>query len=304
MTLSSNLRGSLFMAAAMASFTVNDTITKAVSAELNIGEILLVRGLVAMVLVAALAWYRDALRSFSVLLIWPVGLRVLGEIGGTLTYLSAIAQIPLANASAIFQALPLVITLGAALVFGEPVGWRRWLAIAAGFIGVLVIVRPGAEGFSQAALLALASVGFCAVRDLATRRIPKHLPTVFITLLTTVTVTTAGAVVLVPLGGWRAPSGNALGLLTLAAVLILIGYQCIIVSLRTGDISAVAPFRYTALPWAMLTGYLAFGHKPDGPMLAGAAIIVASGLYAFYRERKRDKLRPAATGPGLPPDGL
>ncbi|WP_410712075.1 DMT family transporter [Bradyrhizobium sp. BEA-2-5] len=304
MTLSSNLRGSLFMAAAMASFTVNDTITKAVSAELNIGEILLVRGLVAMVLVAALAWYHDALRSFSVLLIWPVGLRVLGEIGGTLTYLSAIAQIPLANASAIFQALPLVITLGAALVFGEPVGWRRWLAIAAGFIGVLVIVRPGAEGFSQAALLALASVGFCAVRDLATRRIPKHLPTVFITLLTTVTVTTAGAVVLVPLGGWRAPSGNALGLLTLAAVLILIGYQCIIVSLRTGDISAVAPFRYTALPWAMLTGYLAFGHKPDGPMLAGAAIIVASGLYAFYRERKRDKLRPAATGPGLPPDGL
>ncbi len=292
------------MAAAMASFTVNDTITKAVSAELNIGEILLVRGLVAMVLVAALAWYRDALRSFAALLIWPVGLRVLGEIGGTLTYLSAIAQIPLANASAIFQALPLVITLGAALVFGEPVGWRRWLAIAAGFIGVLVIVRPGAEGFSQAALLALASVGFCAVRDLATRRIPKQLPTVFITLLTTVTVTTAGAFVLVPLGGWKPPSGQALGLLTFAAVLILIGYQCIIVSLRTGDISAVAPFRYTALPWAMLTGYLAFGHKPDGPMLAGAAIIVASGLYAFYRERKRDKLRPAATGPGLPPDGL
>ncbi|MBR0895872.1 DMT family transporter [Bradyrhizobium tropiciagri] len=304
MPLSSNLRGSLFMAAAMASFTANDTITKAVAAELNIGEILLVRGLVAMVLVAALAWYRDALRSFSALLIWPVGLRVLGEIGGTLTYLSAIAQIPLANASAIFQALPLVITLGAALVFGEPVGWRRWLAIAAGFIGVLVIVRPGAEGFSQASLLALASVGFCAVRDLATRRIPKQLPTVFITLLTTVTVTTAGAVVLVPLGGWKAPSGHALGLLTLAAVLILIGYQCIIVSLRTGDISAVAPFRYTALPWAMLTGYLAFGHKPDMQMLAGAAIIVASGLYAFYRERKRDKLRPAATGPGLPPDGL
>ncbi|MHC2333890.1 drug/metabolite transporter (DMT)-like permease [Bradyrhizobium sp. USDA 4454] len=288
----------------MASFTANDTITKAVAAELNIGEILLVRGLVAIVLVAALAWYRDALRSFSALLIWPVGLRVLGEIGGTLTYLSAIAQIPLANASAIFQALPLVITLGAALVFGEPVGWRRWLAIAAGFIGVLVIVRPGAEGFSQASLLALASVGFCAVRDLATRRIPKQLPTVFITLLTTVTVTTAGAAVLVPLGGWKAPSGQALGLLAFAAVLILIGYQCIIVSLRSGDISAVAPFRYSALLWAMLTGYLAFGHKPDMQMLAGAAIIVASGLYAFYRERKRDKLRPAATGPGLPPDGL
>ncbi|WGS23886.1 DMT family transporter [Bradyrhizobium sp. ISRA464] len=304
MTLSSNLYGSLFMAAAMASFTMNDTITKGVSSELNIGEILVVRGGFAIVLVTALASHRKALRSFRSLLIWPVGLRVVGEIGGTLTYLAAISQIPLANASAIFQALPLVITLGAALVFGEPVGWRRWLAIAAGFIGVLVIVRPGAEGFSQAALLALASVGFCAVRDLATRRIPKQLPTLFITLLTTVTVSTAGAVILFPLGGWKAPSGHALGLLALAAVLILIGYQCIIVSLRTGDISAVAPFRYLALLWAMLLGYLVFGHKPDGPMLAGAAIIVASGLYAFYRERKRDKLRPAATGPGLPPDGL
>jgi drug/metabolite transporter (DMT)-like permease len=302
--LSSNIRGSLLMAAAMASFTVSDTITKGVSSELNIGEILLVRGGFAIVLVAALAVYRDALRSPRALLIWPVALRVIGEIGGTLTYLSAIAQIPLANASAIFQALPLVITLGAALVFGEPVGWRRWLAIAAGFIGVLIIVRPGAEGFSQAALLALASVGFCTVRDLATRRIPKHLPTLFITLLTTVTVTTAGAVVLVPLGGWKPPSGHTLGLLALAAIMILFGYQCIIAALRTGDISAIAPFRYSALLWAMLAGYVAFGHRPDGQMLAGAAIIVLSGLYAFYRERVRDKLRPAASGPGLPPDGL
>ncbi|MFB9263417.1 DMT family transporter [Bradyrhizobium erythrophlei] len=304
MKLSPNLRGSLFMAAAMASFTVNDAITKAVSSELNIGEILLVRGGFAMVLIAALAVHRKALRSLRALLVWPVALRVIGEIGGTLTYVAAISQIPLANASAIFQALPLVITLGAALVFGEPVGWRRWLAITAGFIGVLVIVRPGAEGFSQPALFALASVGFCAVRDLATRRIPKELPTVFITLLTTVTVTTAGAVILVPLGGWKAPSGHALGLLALTAVLILIGYQCIIAALRSGDISAVAPFRYLALLWAMLLGYLVFGHQPDGPMLAGAAIIVLSGLYAFYRERKRDELRPAATGPGLPPDGL
>jgi len=292
------------MAVAMASFTINDAITKAVSSELNVGELLLIRGLFAMVLVAALAVHRKALRSFRALLMWPVALRVIGEIGGTLTYVAALAQIPLANASAIFQALPLVITLGAALVFGEPVGWRRWLAIAAGFIGVLVIVRPGAEGFSQAALLALASVAFCTVRDLATRRIPKQLPTLFITLLTTVTVTTAGAAAVIPFGGWTAPSGHALGLLALAAVLILIGYQCIIAALRTGDISAVAPFRYSALLWAMLLGYFAFGHRPDGAMLAGAAIIVLSGLYAFYRERVRDKLRPAATGPGLPPDGL
>ena len=115
------------MAVSMAVFTMNDSITKAVSSQMNFGQMMLVRGLVAIVLIAAFAWYQDALRPLRTLLIRPVGLRVIGEIGGTLTFLSAIAHMPLANASAIFQALPLVITLGAALVFGEPVGWRRWL---------------------------------------------------------------------------------------------------------------------------------------------------------------------------------
>ena len=185
-------------------------------------------------------------------------------------------------------------------MFGEPVGWRRWLAITAGFIGVLIIVRPGVEGFNQFSLLALVSVVFCAVRDLATRQIPAQIPSLFITLLTTVTVTAAGAAILVPLGGWTPPSGRALGLLALAAVLVLIGYQCVIMALRSGDISAVAPFRYSALLWAMLLGYLVFGDVPDAMMVTGASIIVLSGLYAFYRERMRApagggrRIRPAA----------
>lgn len=292
------------MVAAMASFTTNDTLTKAVSSEMNIGQILLLRGVFALVLIGALAVHRGALRPLKLLLIRPVALRAIGEIGGTLTFLTAISHMPLANAAAIFQALPLVITLGAAIVFGEPVGWRRWLAISAGFVGVLIVVRPGMAGFSQYALLALASVAFCAVRDLATRSIPGHLPSVFIALLTTVTVTTAGAVVLVPLGGWTPPSAKAVGLLALAAVFVLIGYQCIIQALRSGDISAVAPFRYFALLWAMGLGYLVFGDRPDLPMVIGAGIIVSSGLYTLYRERIRNKLRPAATASSLPPDGL
>jgi drug/metabolite transporter (DMT)-like permease len=291
------------MAAAMAAFTMNDTITKSVSSELNIGQIIVVRGGFAIVLIAALAAWRGALRPWQTLMVGPVGMRVVGEIGGTLTFLLAIAHMPLANAAAIFQALPLVITLGAALVFGEPVGWRRWLAIAAGFIGVLVIVRPGTAGFNEFSLLALASVAFCTVRDLATRRIPQQIPSLFITLLTTVTVTTAGAAVIYPLGGWTPPSARVVGLLALAAVLLLIGYQCVIMALRTGDISAVAPFRYTALLWAMLLGYLAFGDRPDRYMLIGAAIIVLSGLYAFYRERVRHRLI-AASSSGPPPEGV
>ena len=291
------------MAAAMAGFTMNDAITKAVSSEMNFGEIMLVRGVVAIALIATLAWHQGAVRPLRTLVMKPVALRVVGEVLGTVTFLAAIVHLPLANTAAIFQALPLAVTLGAALMFGEPVGWRRWLAIMAVFIGVLIIVRPGVEGFNQFTLFALVSVVFCAVRDLATRRIPAQVPSLFITLVTTVTVTLAGAAIIIPLGGWTPPSSRALGLLTLAAVLLLIGYQCVIMALRSGDISAVAPFRYSALLWAMLLGYLVFGDVPDAMMVTGATIIVLSGLYAFYRERIRH--RPvAADASGLPPDGL
>lgn len=291
------------MAVGMAGFTMNDSITKAVSSEMNFGEVMLVRGLFAIALIAALAFQQRAVRPLHTLMVKPVALRVIGEVGGTISFLAAITHLPLANTAAIFQALPLAITLGAALAFREPVGWRRWLAITAGFIGVVIIVRPGVEGFNQFSLFALISVIFCAVRDLATKKIPAQIPSLFITLLTTVAVTTAGGIILVPLGGWTPPSGRALGLLAFAAVLLLIGYQFVIMALRTGDISAVAPFRYSALLWAMLLGYLVFGDVPDGMMATGASIIVLSGLYAFYRERKRE--RPvAAAASGLPPDGL
>jgi drug/metabolite transporter (DMT)-like permease len=291
------------MAVAMAAFTMNDSITKAVSSEMNFGEIMLVRGVFAIALIGALAWHRGAMRPLRTLMMKPVALRVAGEVGGTVSFLAAIVHLPLANTAAIFQVLPLAITLGAALLFGEPVGWRRWLAITAGFIGVLIIVRPGLQGFNQFSLLALVSVVFCAARDLATKRIPAQIPSLFITLLTTVTVTATGAVILIPLGGWTPPTLRALGLLALAAVLLLIGYQCVIMALRSGDISAVAPFRYSALLWAMLLGYLVFGDVPDAMMVTGASIIVLSGLYAFDRERKRH--RPvAADASGLPPDGL
>lgn len=291
------------MAVAMAAFTMNDSITKAVSAEINFGEVMLVRGLFATAFITALTFHQRAARSLRTLFVQPVALRLVGEIGGTISFMAAITKMPLANTLSIFQALPLAITLGAALVFGEPVGWRRWLAIAAGFIGVLIIVRPGAAGFTQYSLLALISVAFCSLRDLATKQIPARIPSLFVTLLMTVMVTVTGAVILFPLGGWTPPSVRALALMALAAVLMLTGYQCMILALRSGDISAVAPFRYSALLWAMLLGYLVFGDKPDAPMVTGASIIVGSGLYAFYRERVRE--RPvAATTTGIPPDGL
>jgi drug/metabolite transporter (DMT)-like permease len=299
-----NIRGSLFMVVGMASFTMNDAITKAVSSEMNFGQVMLVRGLFATVLIAALAWHRGALRSPRTSMMAPVALRVAAEVGGTIAFLTAIVNLPLANTAAIFQALPLAVTLGAALAFREAVGWRRWLAITAGFVGVLIIVRPGLEGFNEYSLFALGSVFFFALRDLATRPIPAHIPSLFITLVTTVAVTVVGGIILFPLGGWSPLSARALALLMLAAVLVLVGYQYVIMALRTGDMSAVAPFRYTALLWAILLGYVVFGDRPDRYMLLGSSFIVLSGLYAFYRERQLASLRPAAAASAVPPEGV
>jgi drug/metabolite transporter (DMT)-like permease len=292
------------MVVGMASFTINDAVTKAVSAEMNFGQVMLMRGVFATVLIAALAWHRGALRSPRTSMMLPVALRVAAEVAGTIAFLTAIVNLPLANTSAIFQALPLAVTLGAALAFRESVGWRRWLAISAGFVGVLIIVRPGLDGFDEYSLFALVSVFFFAVRDLATRPIPAHIPSLFITLVTTVAVTVVGGIIMFPLGGWTPPSLRAMSLLMLAAVLILVGYQYVIMALRAGDLSAVAPFRYTALLWAMALGYVFFGDRPDRYMLLGASFIVASGLYAFYRERQLASTRPAASASALPPEGV
>ncbi|TIT64176.1 MAG: DMT family transporter, partial [Mesorhizobium sp.] len=233
-------------------------------------------------------------------------MRVAGEAGATVSFLVALAHLPIANVSAVLQALPLAVTMGAALFFNEGVGWRRWLAIAVGFAGVLVIVRPGFEGFSVYSLLALTSVACCAVRDLATRRIPQAIPTLLVSTATALAMTVLGAALLAPMGGWTPMSGKATALLALAAVLVLIGYQFIIMAMRSGDISFIAPFRYTALLWSILLGLVIFGDVPDLPMIVGAAIIVGSGLYALYRERIVGRRQTAAesAGPDMAPDGI
>lgn len=300
------MRGALFMAVSMAGFTLNDAITKSVSANMNMGQVMLIRGVFATLLVGLIAWQQGALSSFAGVRHPMVALRVAAEAAATITFLIALAHLPIANVSAVLQALPLAVTLGAALVLSEEVGWRRWLAIVAGFIGVLIIVRPGFEGFSVYSLAALVCVFFCAVRDLATRKVPAHIPSLLISFATAITVTLFGAVLVRPFGGWTPPSTADLGLLLCAALLLVIGYQFIIMSMRIGDISFVAPFRYTALLWAILLGFIVFGDIPDTAMILGASIIVASGLYTLYRERVVGVRKPAAesTGPAMGPDGL
>ncbi|MGV2818743.1 DMT family transporter [Phyllobacterium sp. DC2300-2] len=306
MALTPNLRGSLYMAIGMASFTFNDATVKLVGAHMNMGQVMLVRGVMATTLILLLAWRQGMLIPLRHALHRMTILRAVGEVVGTVSFLIALVHVPLALTSAILQALPLAVTLGAAMFLGEPVGWRRWIAIAVGFCGVLIIVRPGYEGVSPYVLLIAVTVIFAAMRDLATRRVPKAIPVLMISALTSAGVSLAGIGLIGPLGGWTPMTWLNTGLLFFASCCVIVAYHFIILAMREGEISFVAPFRYTSLVWAILLGFLFFGDLPDFPMIIGAMIVIGSGLYTLYRERIVGRRLPAATAvaAGSSPDGV
>lgn len=281
------------MALAMASFTANDALVKSVTPHMNTGQIMFVRGVMTTLMIYLVARHFGALRSLKSILRPLVLLRTLCEIVASLMFITALGKLDLANASAIMQSLPLAVTLGAAFFLSEPVGWRRWMAIAIGFVGVIIILRPGPEGFTIAALLALGSVFITASRDLLTRRMYADMPSLAITLFTALASTAFGALLIAPLGGWQPMDWNVLGHIALASVFVLVGYQSIIIAMRAGEISFIAPFRYTSLLWALVIGILVFSEEPDVWTLSGAAIVMGSGLYTFYRENLRRKHLPA-----------
>ncbi len=290
--LSDNSRGALFMSICMAGFVLNDAMIKLVAQDLSLFQAIFLRGVFASLLIGALAWWRRQLfcrvsRGDGKMLV----LRIIGELGGTVCYLSALTQIPIANATAILQALPLAVTLGAAVFLKEPVGWRRYTAIGVGFAGVMIIVRPGAEGFDAYALLAVVAVFFIVLRDLATRRLSGPVPSLFVAFCTAVTIMLMGAVML-PFTVWQPVAAPDLLHLAIAAGALFFGYVFSVSSMRVGEVAFVSPFRYTILIWAIILGVVVFGDIPDFWTMLGAAVIVATGIYTFYRERRM--LRSAA----------
>lgn len=295
MPLSANNRGALLMTIAMFGFTCNDAAVKFMTGSMPVGQIVFLRGVIASLLIYLLARRAKAIRPIAAAFSPWMLLRIVSEIGGTMTFLTGLSHIPIGNATAILQALPLAVTMGAALFFAEPVGWRRWSAILVGFVGVLIIVRPGVEGFSPYALWVVSTVGFAAVRDLATRKISSSTPSLYVSTITAPAVALSGLVLDNPFAGeWTTPDSLDLSLLVLAACLLLIGYQTLIQSMREGDISSIAPFRYTSFVHALTLGYLVFGDVPDVYMILGGVLIIGSGLYTFYRERVRLDAREIA----------
>lgn len=272
------------MAVAMATFTVNDSFMKAATQLLPLSQAIVIRGVMTLAALLVLARMMGV-RTLRVAKVDRklLGWRTLAEVGGTITFLTALQHMQLANLSAILQSLPLAVTLGAVIALKEPVGWRRMTAIGVGFLGVLLIVRPGTEGFNIWAVVALISVAFVVVRDLATRQFSGALPSVTIAIYTAVAVTLMGVAGLT-IEDWGPVPLVAFAMLAAAATMLIMGYLFIVMAMRVGDVAIVAPFRYSALIWAILIGWLVFGEIPKGLTLLGAAIVVATGLYTYLRE--------------------
>jgi drug/metabolite transporter (DMT)-like permease len=281
-----NALGSLWMVAAMAGFAVEDMFLKSAARELPVGQILMLFGGGGMVGFVILAARRGEAVLHPAILTPVLLVRCVFEVTGRLFYTLAIAFTPLSSASAILQATPLVVVMGAALIFGEKVGWRRWTAIVVGFVGVLVILRPGVEGFTALSLLAvLGTLGF-AGRDLATRAAPAILSNLQLGIYGFAMMVPTGAVLLAFSGGAAVPSATAALQLAAATGVGVAAYYSLTVAMRTGEVSVVTPFRYTRIVFALVLGVLAFGERPDALTLLGSMIIVASGLYTLLRTRR------------------
>ncbi|WP_273507396.1 DMT family transporter [Fulvimarina manganoxydans] len=279
-----NLLGGIFMVGSMAAFAIEDSLIKAISNSLPTGQILIFFGLGGALLFAAMARLESQPLFSAGVTSRPMLIRVVFEIAGRLFYVLALTLIPLSTATVILQATPLLVVAGAALFFRETVGWRRWGAIIFGMIGVVLIVQPGTGGFSVLSVLAvLGMLGF-AGRDLASRAAPRSLAISILGLYGFVAVVVAGAL----FGLWQGepfvvPSADEVFHLFAAVVVGVAAYGFLMQAMRTGDVSAVTPFRYTRLLFGVGIGTVFFGEDLSPAMLVGSAIIVASGLFIVWR---------------------
>lgn len=290
-----NRRGVLAMSAGMASFVANDTLVKYVSQSLPAAQLIFIRGVFATLLLLAIVQALGATRQIPRLADRKVLLRAAFDAFATMTYLTSLFHLPLANATAINMATPLFITLFAVLAFGEKVGGARWLAIVTGFAGVLLVVQPSGAAFNAYALLCLGGTLLHAARDLTTRAIDRSIPSILVTFSTAVAVTVlAGAWSLA--GEWKPVEWRQLGLLAGASVFLSAGYYLLTVSMRGGEMSVIAPFRYAGLLFALLLGWLVWGDVPNALAWTGIALLVAAGLYVLHGERSRGRpeLEPVA----------
>ena len=287
MLANDNIRGALIMMASMAAFTFNDVVFKTLSGDVPLFQAIFIRGcIVSLGLFVALVASGKLRPSVSARDRKLITLRTFGEIGATVLFLTALFNAPIADVTAILQSAPLVITFAGAILFQERVGWRRYVAIAVGLGGVLLIVRPGSEGFNPYLLYAVGALFFILLRDLPTRRLSASVPSIYVAFLTAVAITASAGLASLSTD-WVPMTQSSMSRLALAAFFIFGAYTFAVMVMRTGEIGFVQPFRFTAILWAILLGILVFDEYPDALSLLGTAIVISMGVYTFYREGKR-----------------
>ena len=291
--MTDNIRGALFMVCSMICFAVNDAVIKSLGGVLPIFQTLAVRGGIVVIVLAVMVmrsgWRVQELRRRDKMILL---LRVAAEVGAAFFIVMALFNMELANMTAILQILPLTIPLAAFIFLGEPLGWRRLLAIFIGFLGMLFIVKPGSDGFNVYSLFCLAAVICVTIRDLTARSLGTKLSSQEMSLFAAIGVFGAASVatmfepwVAISLTSWAALCGSSLA--------ILLGYLVSVYAIRTGDVSFTAQFRYIGLIAALILGYVFFGEWPDRLALMGAAIIVGTGAFTLYRQQASRSVKSA-----------
>ncbi len=282
--MSPNFKGALLMVASMVSFTINDSFIKLTDGAVPLAQLLGARGMIASVMIIALALALGGIKLRMSTRAWQlISLRALTEIGAAYFIVTSLINLPLANVSAILQSLPLTVALGSYFVFGEAVGWRRVLAILIGLCGVLLILRPGPEGFSIWSLYVVMAVICVTARDLVSRALPPEVPSLMVAVVNTVNVAVVFTLISVT-EPWVPISQENWGYILGSTIFIIAGYYFSVQVMRVGDVSFIAPFRYTGLLAALTLGLLVFGHWPDTITLLGAGLVVATGMFTLYRE--------------------
>jgi len=283
-----NLLGSLYMVFAMAAFALEDAFVKAAAGRLPTSEVLLLLGSGGMLVFCVAAALRDEKIFVRDALSRIMRVRFVFETAARLFYVLALALTPLSAATAILQATPIVVVLGAATFFKERVGWLRWTAIAIGLIGVLIVLRPAAQSFSALSIFAvLGMLGFAA-RDLASRASPAALGSAVLGFYGYLAIVAAG-IVYAPIEAraFIVPDG-ASGLALLAAIVCgTVAYTALMKAMRTGELSVVTPFRYTRLVFGLALGVFAFRESLDPPMIIGSIVVVLAGLFTLWTGRAR-----------------
>ena len=289
--MTKNLYGALFMTLSMFGYASTDAFIKFIGLILPLSEILFLRGVVAVFLLFLITYIRNEffikIKNDQYKYLF---LRIFGDIGCTILFLTALINMKIANATAILQCLPLALTFCASLFLKERVGWRRWSAIIIGFFGVLIIIKPNSEDFNYYSLLAMGAVFFIVLRDLSTKKLDQSIPSTFISLVTAASVTLTG-LLFAPFQVWVIPSIEIFGALSATAVFLILGILFNVMCMRIGEVGFVVPFRYSIILFAIIYGAIFYNEIPDLRMIFGTFIIIVTGLYTFYREKSLPKPR-------------